>query len=60
MRVEKRDRFGAKRKFDLDYHESVSAIIDWLFANNEEYLMNLDRIATLGFSLGGHLAPLAG
>ncbi len=46
-------------KFDLDYHKAVSAIIDWLFANNEKYEMNLDKIATLGFSLGGHLAPLA-
>jgi dienelactone hydrolase len=30
-----------------------------LLANNEKYMMNLDKIATLGFSLGGHLAPLA-
>ena len=46
-------------KFDLNYHESVSAIIDWLFEHQEHYTMNLEKIATLGFSLGGHLAPLA-
>ena len=46
-------------KFDLDYHKVVSAIIDWLFDNNKKFMMSLDKIATLGFSLGGHLAPLA-
>ena len=51
--------FWEDMKFDLDYHKSVSAVIDWLFENNERYSMNLDKIATVGFSLGGSLAPLA-
>lgn len=46
-------------KFGLDYHESVSAVIDWLFENNRQYKMNLEKIATVGFSLGGLLAPQA-
>ena len=46
-------------KFDLNYHKSVSAVIDWLFENNRQLEMHLDKIATLGFSLGGHLAPQA-
>lgn len=46
-------------KFDLDYHRSVSAVIDWFFENNHQYGVNLEKIATLGFSLGGHLAPLS-
>jgi alpha-beta hydrolase superfamily lysophospholipase len=46
-------------KFDLNYHEAVSAVIDWLFENNRQLEMNLNKIATLGFSLGGHLAPQA-
>jgi len=43
----------------LDDYKSVSAVIDWLFEHNGQYNMNLDKIATVGFSLGGHLAPLA-
>ena len=46
-------------KFDLNYYESVSTIIDWLFEHNEQYKINLKKIATVGFSLGGHLAPLS-
>ena len=46
-------------KFDLNYYESVSTIIDWLFEHNEQYKINLEKIATVGFSLGGHLAPLS-
>jgi alpha-beta hydrolase superfamily lysophospholipase len=46
-------------KFDLNYYESVSTIIDWLFEHNEQYKLNLKKIATVGFSLGGHLAPLS-
>jgi len=46
-------------KFDLNYYESVSTIIDWLFEHNEQVNINLEKIATVGFSLGGHLAPLS-
>lgn len=46
-------------KFNLDYHRSVSTIIDWLFENSHSFTMNLKKIATVGFSLGGHLAPLS-
>jgi alpha-beta hydrolase superfamily lysophospholipase len=46
-------------KFDLDYYKVVSAVIDWFFANNKQLKMDLSRIATVGFSLGGHLAPLS-
>jgi len=44
-------------KYTPDYHKAVSAIIDWFLENN----INIDcsRIAALGFSLGGYLAPLA-
>jgi len=35
---------------------SLSAIIDW-FERNNTYGINLGRIATLGFSLGGYLSP---
>lgn len=45
-------------KFDLDYYKSVQNIIDWLFEHNDYYNINLNKIATVGFSLGGHLAPL--
>ncbi|MEW5957886.1 MAG: dienelactone hydrolase family protein, partial [Chloroflexota bacterium] len=45
-------------KFRLDYEKVVSAIIDW-FENNNPYQLNLQKIATVGFSLGGYLAPLA-
>ena len=41
-----------------DFENSVSAIIDW-FENNNNYNMDLQKIATLGWSLGGYLAPRA-
>ncbi|MBW1783501.1 MAG: alpha/beta hydrolase [Deltaproteobacteria bacterium] len=44
--------------FIPDYHEAVSTIIDWL-EENESTHMDLKRIGTLGFSLGGYLSPLA-
>ncbi|MCP4133036.1 MAG: alpha/beta hydrolase [bacterium] len=45
-------------KFMLDYEKVVSAVIDW-FEKNNKYTINLKKIATVGFSLGGYLAPLA-
>lgn len=45
------------KKFDLDYHRAVTAIIDWL-QSHDSYSLDHTRIATLGFSLGGHLAPV--
>ena len=51
--------FWQHMKFDTDYYKSVSAIIDWLFEDNADFNFDLERIATVGFSLGGHLAPLA-
>ena len=47
-----------RMKFIPDYHKAVSAIIDWLEQNEKEH-MDLKRIGTLGFSLGGYLSPLA-
>jgi len=41
-----------------DYEKAVSAIIDWFEANNT-YNLNLKRIATVGWSLGGYLSPKA-
>lgn len=51
--------FWKDMKFDLDYYKSVSTVIDWIFENNKKYKMNIEKIATVGFSLGGHLAPQA-
>lgn len=45
-------------KFIPDYEKAVSAIIDW-FEKNTRYDIDLKRIGTLGFSLGGYLSPLA-
>ena len=45
-------------KFIPDYHQAVSAIIDW-FENQDPYDMDLDKIGTVGFSLGGYLSPQA-
>jgi alpha-beta hydrolase superfamily lysophospholipase len=45
-------------KFIPDYEEAVSRIIDW-FEENDEYEIDLERIGTLGWSLGGYLAPRA-
>lgn len=46
-------------KFDArEYHIAVSAIIDW-FEQNEQYLIDRNRIALVGFSLGGYLAPMS-
>jgi alpha-beta hydrolase superfamily lysophospholipase len=45
-------------KFILDYHRVVSAVIDW-FEQQEDDDLDLGCIATVGFSLGGHLAPLS-
>ena len=41
-----------------DYDRAVSTIIDW-FESNNNYNINLEKIGTLGFSLGGYLSPLA-
>ncbi len=45
-------------KFIPDYETAVSAIIDW-FEDNDSYDIDLNRIATLGWSLGGYLSPRA-
>ncbi len=45
-------------KFISDYEKAVTAIIDW-FNENDKYNINLARIGTVGFSLGGYLAPRA-
>lgn len=46
-------------KFDAkEYHKAVSAIIDW-FENNQPYPIDKNRIALVGFSLGGYLAPMS-
>ncbi|UCF85573.1 MAG: hypothetical protein JSV50_08065, partial [Desulfobacteraceae bacterium] len=45
-------------KFIPDYEKAVSTVIDW-FEENDKYNINLKRIATVGFSLGGYLSPLA-
>ncbi|HSG45902.1 MAG TPA: hypothetical protein VLA72_22405 [Anaerolineales bacterium] len=45
-------------EFIPDYEKSVSTVIDW-FEQNNNYDIDLKRIGTLGFSLGGYLSPLA-
>jgi alpha-beta hydrolase superfamily lysophospholipase len=45
-------------KFIPDYEMVVSTIIDW-FEENNNYNIDLKRIATLGWSLGGYLSPRA-
>jgi alpha-beta hydrolase superfamily lysophospholipase len=45
-------------EFIPDFEKSVSAIIDW-FEIQRKYDIDLKRIAAVGFSLGGYLAPLA-
>ncbi len=47
-----------RMKFIPDYHEAVSAILDWLEQNEKDHV-DLERIGALGFSMGGYLAPLA-
>jgi alpha-beta hydrolase superfamily lysophospholipase len=46
-------KFNAK-----DYHKAVSAIIDW-FEKQQQYEIDLEKIALAGFSLGGYLAPMS-
>jgi len=41
-----------------DYEKVVTAIIDW-FERNNDYEMDLTRIATYGMSFGGYLSPRA-
>lgn len=41
-----------------DYEKVVSTIIDWL-GENDKYHLNLSKIGTVGWSLGGYLAPRA-
>jgi dienelactone hydrolase len=43
-------------KYIPDYEKAVSAIIDW-FEENNKYDIDIKRTGTLGFSLGGYLAP---
>ncbi|MFW9997427.1 MAG: alpha/beta hydrolase family protein [Candidatus Odinarchaeota archaeon] len=45
-------------KFIPDYEKAVSTIIDW-FENNNKHSIDLDRIGTIGWSLGGYLSPRA-
>jgi len=45
-------------EFIPDYEKAVSAIIDW-FEKGNKYDIDLKRIGTLGFSLGGYLSPLS-
>ncbi len=45
-------------KFIPDYEKAVSAIIDW-FEENDTYNIDLSKIVTLGWSLGGYLSPRA-
>jgi len=44
-------------EFIPDYEKVVTAIIDWFELTNS-YNIDMRRIGTLGFSLGGYLAPL--
>lgn len=45
-------------KFDAkEYHKAVSAIIDWV-ETQQQYGIDMGRIALAGFSLGGYLAPV--
>ncbi|BCZ45366.1 hypothetical protein psyc5s11_14330 [Clostridium gelidum] len=47
-------------KFDVkEYHKALSAIIDW-FEKQQEYDIDIEieKIALVGFSLGGYLAPM--
>lgn len=45
-------------KFDVrEYHKAVSTIIDW-FEKQKIFKIDLTRIALVGFSLGGYLAPM--
>lgn len=46
----------SRMKMIPDYNKAVSAIIDWLEANNE-YDIDLTRIGTYGMSFGGYLSP---
>lgn len=46
-------------KFDAkEYPTAVSAIIDW-FEQQQTYKIDVGKIALVGFSLGGYLAPAA-
>ena len=41
-----------------DYHAAVSAVIDWLIAEQGEHI-DTTRIGAIGFSMGGYFAPVA-
>ena len=44
-------------KFDgRKYHKAVSAVIDWF--EKQELGMNMNKLALVGYSLGGYLAPM--
>jgi acetyl esterase/lipase len=52
-------RFAPKYKFPAQI-EDCKASVRWLRANAGKYNVNPDRIGTVGFSAGGHLACLLG
>jgi acetyl esterase/lipase len=52
-------RKEAKHRFPSQVHEAKAAV-RWLRANAEQYPIDKDRIAAVGYSAGGHLACLLG
>lgn len=52
-------RLAPKAHFPAQIHD-CKAVIRWLRANAEQYKIDPDRIAVVGFSAGGHLASLLG
>jgi acetyl esterase/lipase len=52
-------RMAPRHKFPAQIHDAKCAV-RWLRANAERYQIDGERIGTLGFSAGGHLALLLG